>query len=346
MDHFFWFGPDETEYTIEGFYQNQTKSKQFVFAKPVQERGVAASFIDDREMQKERLPNTSKSIGSIRIVFSLVDRWRKQPKHNSTCCPKQAVINAEAHIDCKGKELSVRPGDTIDDGTPTTERQAILSNDIVFEKRIIFNTFCGYRANKKTMRETNQIIFYQALPLSVLMQGDVRKQCIHMYLVQIPSQQMRAQLENNITEALHRNHAAGQSSSEGTTPAAVASVKADEWVRVLDLVRAISRDLSPAGSHLICTGKHHVDQDAIENYGEMVVQNTEATEEERAVDVVHKEKCLASYFTSSPHTYDIRDYKDEEGGIRFEVRLPVVNVAGDSDDDDNNDDNDDDDNNL
>jgi len=334
MDHFFWIGPGETEYMIEGFYKNQATSQQFVFAKPAQKLDLAVGVEDDEDLQNERLMNIWRSIGGIRISFSLLDSWKKRAI-NKTFKPKQAAIDAEAHIERKGKELSAQPGDVVIDNVPKIEREAVLSDDIVFEKRIDYNTFCGYKASHAMMKYTNTKGLYKGLPIDILKQDDVQRQCINMYMTQVPLEQMQNKFHDGLEDAFNKTHSeAGQSSSEGAAASGQTSGKPSKWVRVTDIVDAICDDLSPAGSHLICTGEYHVDQETeIRNYGETIVQNTEATKEEKKADYEHKVKRLTHFFTNSPHVYDFQDYTEEETGkIRFEVCKAVVDLTGNSDD--------------
>jgi hypothetical protein len=232
LDHFFWIGPGETEYIIEGFYKNQQESQQFVFAKPAQ--------------QNERAMNTWRSIGGIRIAFSLLERWEQREK-NQTFEPKQAAIDAEASIERKGKELSAKPGDTVVDNAPETEREAVLSDEVAFEKRIEYDTICGYMASQEMRKYFNRETLYKGLPIVILEQEDIQRQCVNMYLTLVPSK-LR---DNKIIENLENT--AGQSSSEVAAPAvAAASIqstgKPDKWlfVRVTDIVDEICKDLSPA----------------------------------------------------------------------------------------------------
>ena len=343
MDHFFWIGPGETEYIIEGFYKNQAESQQFVFAKPAQKLDLAAGVEGDDELQNERLMNIWRSIGGIRIAFSLLERW-KHRGDDVSFKPKQAAIDADAFIERKGKELSAQPGDLVLDNVPETEREAVLSDEIVFEKRIDYNTFCGYKASQAMMKYTNTKTLYKGLPVDILKQEDVQRQCINMYMTQVPLEQMRNKFHDSLEDAFNKTHSeAGQSSSEGAAavlPAAASasgqsSSKPGKWVRVTDIVDTICDDLSPAGSYLICTGQYHVDEETgIRNYGETIVQNSEATREERRADYEIKVKRLTHFFTKNPHVYDSQDYgaDEETGRIRYEVCKAVVDLTANSDD--------------
>ena len=343
MDHFFWIGPGETEYMIEGFYKNQATSQQFVFAKPTQDLDLAEGFEqNDDRLQNERMMNIFRSIGGIRISFSLLKKWKKRaPNHSFN--PKQAAIDTEAFVERKGKELSAQPGEIVEDRVPETDREAVLSDTIVFEKRIDYNTFCGYKASQTMVKYTNTIGLYKGLPVDILKQEDVRKQCVNMYMTQVPLDRMRNKFLDNLEETFKQTHSsAGQSSSEGAASRSAADdndepnaySKPDKWVPVQAIVRAICRDLSPAGSYLICTGEYHVDEKTgIRNYGETVVQNTEASNEEKYVDMEYKTSKLADYFTKDPHIYDSRDSGvNADGTIRYEVCAAVVDLTGNSDD--------------
>lgn len=347
MDHFFWIGPGETEYTIEGFYKNQAKSQQFVFAKPTQDLDLSEGIDQsDEGLKNERMMNIFRSIGGIRIAFSLLKKWQKRPL-NRSYTPKQAAIDAEAFVERKGKELSAQPGEIVEDRVPETDREALLSDTVVFEKRIDYNTFCGYKASQTMVKYTNTIGLYKGLPIDILKQEDVRKQCVNMYMTQVPLDRMRDKFHDNLEETFKQTHSSagcstGQSSSEGAASRTAAGdsgepkaySKPDKWVPVQAIVRAICRDLSPAGSYLICTGEYHVDErTGIRNYGETVVQNTEASAEERYVDMEYKTSKLADFFTKDPHIYDSRDCGvDADGSIRYEVCAAVVDLTGNSDD--------------
>ena len=228
-----------------------------------------------------------------------------------------------------------KPGDTVIDNVLETEREAVLSDEIVFEKRIDYNTLCGYKASQETRKYFNDTKLYKGLPIVALKQEDVRRQCIDMYLTQISSKLS----DDNFFENL--KNTAGQSSSEGAAPAVAAasiqsSGKPDKWwrVQVTDIVDAICEDLSPAGSYLICTGQYHVDgTTGIRNYGETVLQNFEATSEEKRADYEAKVEGLKRFFAKNPHAYDSQDYgfDEETGRTRFEVCKTVVDLT-DSDD--------------
>jgi hypothetical protein len=90
----------------------------------------------------------------------------------------------------------------------------------------------------------------------------------------------------------------------------------------------------PRRSYLICTGQCHVDKTGNRNYGETVLQNSEATSEERRADYETKVQGLTKFFNSNPHIYDSQDYgtDKETGRIRFEVRKAVVDLTANSDD--------------
>ena len=142
---------------------------------------------------------------------------------------------------------------------------------------------------------TNTTMLCKDLPVENLKQKNVQKLCINMHIQSLPG----------------------------------------KWVRITDLVDSICDDLSPAGSYLICTGQHHVDEETgIRNYGETVRQNLEATREERRADYETKVKRLTHFFAKSPHVYEMQGFgaDEETGRIRFEVCKAVVDLTANSDD--------------
>jgi len=346
-DHFFWIGPGETEYVIEGFYASRQTSRQFVFAPPPRNLKLDVGVEDDPPAKTARLMKVWRSIGGIRIAFSLIDHWKKREKPSSHAKPKQAAIDRDAHVDRKGKCLSAAPGIRIEDQLKPTEREAVLMEEILFEKRIQYNTFGGYKAAHDMQRHVHSVGLYKALPLDVLRQTDVRRQCINVYMNKVPKDQMEDDFNNSLEESFNKTRSlnpteAGESSQEGDRAAAAAAAAANEpdfsvanpskWVRVPDLCRAISNDLSPAGSYIICTGKDKEGDDdeggEPRNYGEEVVQNMESTDEEKMADFEHKQKRLAMYFNSQPQDFDCRHYTDEASGRKyFEVQRAVVDLT-------------------
>ena len=174
-------------------------------------------------------------------------------------------------------DLSILPFKVLDDAVPEDACAAISV------------------ATYTKMKYSNTRELYKDLPIYVLKQENVLRQCLNIYIESLPG----------------------------------------KWVRITDMVDAICNDLSPAGSYLICTGQYHVDKETgIRNYGETVRQNLEATREERRADYETKVERLKHFFANNPDVYDIQGYEvdEETGRIRFEVCKAVVDLTANSDD--------------
>jgi len=174
-------------------------------------------------------------------------------------------------------DLSILPFKVLDDAVPEAACAAISV------------------ATHTKIKYSNTRELYKDLPIYVLKQENVLRQCLNMYIQSLPG----------------------------------------KWVRITDMVDAICNDLSPAGSYLICTGQYHVDKEtSIRNYGETVLQNSEATSEEKRADYETKVERLKHFFTNNPDIYDSQDYgfDEETGRIRIEVCKAVVDLTANSDD--------------
>jgi hypothetical protein len=324
-DHFFWIGPGETEYTIEGFFKDSQKSSQFVFGEPLRKKAKA-----DINVVSEVLA----SVGKIRIAFSNVEKF-ESANHRSVAAPKGKSVNTL--LDRKTL-LVAQPGEVVVDKAAggRSNEQAVLENEVIFEKRIMYNSYAGYKTTDRVLlnKYLYNVDFYKGMPLNLLLQPDVRSIGIMTFLRNVGN----SRFHNFCTVQL------GQGGSPaGTDIQTVGFARADDnantYVRVEDVVHFICESLSCAASFIFCTGREKNG-----NYGEEIVQRQGYMKYERLADYSLKERGLINYFKSEPGIYDIeldsidlsRDLKDESSedpnNENYKVRLCVVELLDDSDD--------------
>ena len=339
-DHFFWIGPGETEYIIDGFYSSRRSSQQFIFSEPPKSLDLGPSIEDEDLMTRNaRLMRAWRSIGGIRIAFTTVEGYKDRSEGEQRFQkPRQAGIDLDAHMDRKGKQLSAAPGEQIVDSFPASSlcREAILSDETTFEKRLLYNTFSGYKAAQETQRHVYNHELYRALPLAVLHQADVRDQAIMTFVIKVPKDRMEVHFNARLEASFNRSRpispaAAGESSQEERTIGGDNTFGDPEaWISVSDVVKCMCEYLSPAGSYIICTGSDRKAEKGTEkNYGEQIVQKvTGVNDAERMLDFAHKQRKLWEYMRDSPGQYDVSGTKIGD----YKCRRAVVDLC-DSDSD-------------
>ena len=164
-DHFFWFGPGETSYTVRGYYCSSDEEYEFNFSKlPKDDQNL---FTDDQE----QLRRQSNQIGIVRFQFSKVEKMIPRVKDNHRCpVPTRPTDYSDAILYKKGVHLSTEPGKRLKTGEASLE-EAVLCSEVIYESRIYFNDLCGYQT-RATNPDTGIPNVYkepsrlQALPMS------------------------------------------------------------------------------------------------------------------------------------------------------------------------------------
>lgn len=291
-DHYFWFGTGQTEHIVQGFYRSQTTSNAFKFCKP------KLTPTSDEPINPIR---EGENLGTIRIAFSVVKGFDSEGGNESNNFkPKRARV--DERLDQKVRAVA-KPGKVIHDGELQVQRrEAILSEELVFERRLFYNTFEGLSARNAFQKHTHKVDFYKAMPLKALMHQFVRKQAISSFFRHVGESRVERSTQNRINQM-------GDGGIVDLTYCVV-----NEFVRVEDIVHHICQCLSPAASFRICTGKAKKGE-----YGEQVVQRSGHTKEEGLKDYCLKEKGLVGFFMSEPGLFDI-----EFVGLH-ETKLPREN---------------------
>ena len=283
-DHYFWFDEGESEHIIEGFYKSPTESQNFVFAEPQRKRrrdGDAFDFRDDLDR-----------VGIIRIVFCSVSGFEKIGKDEY----KNKVLRKVATIDELYEEkikIAAKPGAVVIDGV-VGNSEAVLSKDIIYERRLVYNTYAGFSARKEFQKCQSQIDFYKGMPLEPLSHRSNRRRAVATFLWNVSSHRIDLEDGRHLEEIM-----AGNSSTNKTT-------NANEYIDVQDIVHFICESLSPAASYLLCSGKEKRASNGVRNYDEMFVQQVGVSQKDKFKDYVEKEMGLVDFFKSEPGTYDLK----------------------------------------
>ena len=301
-DHYFWMNPGQQEHIIEGFYRSYNESNKFVFAEPSRKRTVdgdpAIDFFSELD-----------TVGVIRIMFCQVDSFQESfnSRHNKVFRPSQVVV--DRNID-KKIQMSVKPGRVVNDGGQIAEQEAVLSKEIVYERRLIYNTFGGFSARQVTAQYSSRSVFYRGMPLKALLTENVRFQGIMAFFREVSSERMNLSTEQRLIDISTSSEQAGHcdtQSEDQRTVAETTQASTNDFVRVEDLVHHISKSLSPAGSYILCTGKNHRGgkRNAVLDYGEKYVQRQGAELDLKLQDFAHKERGLVAFFMNQPGVYDL-----------------------------------------
>jgi hypothetical protein len=344
-DHYFWIQPGVTEYIVEGFYKSTSESQRFEFAEPPRKnapaeledvsigdhqmessRGMKSRFevADEPAGKKARVVKLEdycvdfgallNTIGIIRIVFCRVEEFRTRSSHSKSheASPKQVSVDDDVAHKIK---MSAKPGNVIKDrGGVMGDREAVLSNEIVYERRIVYNSFEGFSALATFRKHTHHVDFYKSMPLEALLKNTIRLRGIIAFYRDV--NQARVNLINS-----ERIQQAARLAINGS---------ANDFVRVEDMVHSICANLSPAGSYIMCTGR------AKEyNYGEVTAQRINATVAQRKQDFVAKEIGIVAFFRSEPGTFELQLHSVDPNRTpreNYQVRFAVVDLVSDHDD--------------
>jgi len=308
-DHYFYIGVGQKEHVIEGFYRSAQESQRFVFAEPprTQKRKHDGEYRD------------LNTIGIIRIMFCKVVSFAKRgDHHDSSRIRKQAAV--DSLLD-KKIQMSAKPGSIVNHGRRVGKYRAVLSRNIVYERRLIYNTLGGFTAQQHTAFYSNRGDFYKGMPLKSLLDDRVRSLGIMAFFREVSAVRIDLSTEQRLTKSsLDKS----QCDRVGT----------NDFVRVEDLVHYISRSLSPAGSYIISTGKRYRNEHTMD-YGEKYVQKQGLTETKKLQNFALKEQGLVDFFLDHPGTYDLEgEGSNPRNRLKknYKVRLVVLVVDSDSDD--------------
>jgi hypothetical protein len=330
-DHYFWINPGVTEYTIEGFYKSTTKSQRFEFAEPalknapadeledvsigdqLETKGIERLAVAEPARKKVKLEDVNdcdmlNTIGIVRIVFCRVEAFRTKASR-LFASPQQASVDPRVEHKIK---LCAKPGNVVKDGCGVGDRYAVLSNEIIHERRIVYNSFEGFSALKTFNKHTHKVDFYKSMPLEALFYKPIRLRGLTTFFRKV--NEARVGLINS--ERIRQ---------EAALPTSVLIGSVNDFVRVEDMVHLICENLSPAGSYIICTGKAKK-----RNYGEVTVQRTNATVVQRRQDFVAKERGLIAFFKSEPGAFELELHSvvpNRHPRESYQVRFVVVDLC-------------------
>ena len=142
-DHFFWIAAGEKEYIIDGFYHTPTSSRSFIFSKPEKTVRVSGSEAGEK---RPRLEDILAAVGCIRVQFSNVKGMRARA-HEQEQEPSVAGIDTTGYLDKKVR-LATGAGQVVHSQVAHTARVAELEDDIVYECRLHYNDFIGWRRRR------------------------------------------------------------------------------------------------------------------------------------------------------------------------------------------------------
>ena len=301
FDHYFWINAGDAEHVIRGFYKSPTESKLFVFEEPTRKRGRERDEGDDVEAME-----VLHSTGVIRISFARVERFDTR-QTGLKCSPQQATIDGRINQKIK---LTAKPGKVVKDGVYSS-KCAVLSKEVIFERRIVYNTFGGFSGRNTFSKYVNQIDFYKGMPLPTFLQKPIRMQAILAFFRWV----VRSRFDSAEQTRLQDLATEGVGAPQGSP---------NEWVRVEDIVHSTCRNLSPAASYTVCAGREQPG-----NYGEKDVQRLGYTRAQGLQDYFDKETGLVSFFMAEPGIFDIEiDGIDESKRPKenYKVKFSVVEL--------------------
>ncbi len=210
-----------------------------------------------------------------------------------------------------------KPGRLVVDGDVPGHHEAVLNETIIFERRLIYNSYEGFTARHLLRAHTTPVDFYKAMPLYVFLQPAVRKQAIMAFYAYVSRNRVDLSVEKRI-EQLNE----GEAVTAGLRDT-------NDFVRVEDIVHTLCKNLSPAASFMLCTGKQKAG-----NYGEKHVQRRASSRATSLQDYSTKEEELVKFIKTEPGTFDIRlvGYsKKKRPRENYEVSFTVFEIDSSSD---------------
>ena len=322
-DHYFWMMPGQQEHIINGFYRSAGESNRFVFAEPLQKNSADGDLVVNFEEEINK-------VGTIRVVFCCVDSDSSGKIRNLNCQRKPQQVTIDKKLDEKIK-MSTKPGIIIKDGCIPSKFVTILEKDIVYERRLIYNTYEGFSARKTTNQYSNSGGFYKGMPLKCFLEQRlmIRFQGIITFFREVAAarigQASRIRIDLTTEQRIDDTQAARNAPQ----------VLINDWVCVEDLVHHVSKSLSPAASYMLCTGMQHHADNNVKDYGEKYVQKQGASEDEQFQDFALKESGLVQFFKINPGVYDLELFRNNQTMYRntnsYRVKLSVVDLLDSSD---------------
>ncbi|KAJ8602279.1 hypothetical protein CTAYLR_003685 [Chrysophaeum taylorii] len=312
FDHYFWFGPNETEYVVRGFYRDSETSFPFIFGSPDETApGVCLGGVHFGESTTTKTTPTptpserlevARSLGAVRIQFTKVKKWLKKkkqrPQQREHDVKKKRRIGGAASewADAKGAHVAAIPAKNheVDGSEPQPDHEAVLSPDVLFECRLFYNDFAGYRKQASVGSAMLDPAAFRGLPFQALAQIDVRRRCVDTFIRALQRGQLMIETDQRLV-AISQSENVAPSLADATNSA----------VPVPSVADAISRTLSPAAAYLVCVGKRKEG-----NYGEREVQSSRA-HPDPALDRDAKIDELQAFFTDRPDHYDLRALVDD-----------------------------------
>jgi hypothetical protein len=316
-DHYFMMNPGQQEYIINGFYVSPSESQRFVFAEPPRINSIDGDPEVDFEEEINR-------VGTIRIMFCCVDSKPSEKIRNIDYHRKPQQATTNKSYDEKIK-MSTKPGNIIQDGCSSSKRKDILDRDILYERRLIYNTYGGFSARRTTNQYSNSGVFYKGMPLKCFLeQHEVRFQGVITFFREVAA--LRIGQASDIRIDLTTEQRIDDTQAARNAP----QVLTNDWVCVEDIVHHVSKSLSPAASYILCTGMQHHAKNDVNDYGEKYVQKQGASEDEQFQDFAEKESGLVQFFKNNPGVYNLELYRNNQAMYRntksYRVKLAVVDL--------------------
>ncbi|KAJ8603918.1 hypothetical protein CTAYLR_009723 [Chrysophaeum taylorii] len=307
FDHYFWFGPNETEYVVRGFYRDSETSFPFIFGSPDETApGVCLGGVHFGESTTTKTTPTptpserlevARSLGAVRIQFTKVKKWLKKkkqrPQQREHDVKKKRRIGGAASewADAKGAHVAAIPAkitrSTAPNRNPTTRR----SSRPTFSSSAASSTTTSPATASKPPSAAPS---FRGLPFQALAQIDVRRRCVDTFIRALQRGQLMIETDQRLV-AISQSENVAPSLADATNSA----------VPVPSVADAISRTLSPAAAYLVCVGKRKEG-----NYGEREVQSSRA-HPDPALDRDAKIDELQAFFTDRPDHYDLRALVDD-----------------------------------
>jgi hypothetical protein len=236
--------------------------------------------------------------------------------------PQQATTNKSYDEKIK---MSTKPGNIIQDGCSSSKRKDILDRDILYERRLIYNTYGGFSARRTTNQYSNSGVFYKGMPLKCFLeQHEVRFQGVITFFREVAA--LRIGQASDIRIDLTTEQRIDDTQAARNAP----QVLTNDWVCVEDIVHHVSKSLSPAASYILCTGMQHHAKNDVNDYGEKYVQKQGASEDEQFQDFAEKESGLVQFFKNNPGVYNLELYRNNQAMYRntksYRVKLAVVDL--------------------
>jgi hypothetical protein len=307
---------------VNGFYWSADESHRFVFAEPLRKKSVDGDPVVNvgKELNK---------VGTIRVVFCCVDSNSSGKIRNLNCKRKPQQVTIDELLDEKIK-MSTKPGIIIKDGCSPSKFVTILEKNIVYERRLIYNTYGGFSALKTMNQYSNSGGFYKGMPLKCFVeQREVRSQGIITFFREVAA--LRIGQASGIRIDLTTEQRIGDMQAGRNAP----QVLTNDWVCVEYIVHHVSKSLSPAASYIVCTGKQHHANSDVKDYGEKYVQKQGVSEDKQFQDFALKERGLVQFFRNNPGVYDLELFRNNQTMYRntnsYRVKLSVVDLLDSSD---------------